>query len=520
MSEKFLLGIDTGTSVVKTLIFNVEGEEVSFSSRRLSIETAKPGWAEQDMNEVWQAVKETIQESLKKSDLAASNIAVVGISGQGDGCRLVDKHLKPVRKAILWLDGRAGEVVTRWEKEGTDLAGFRISGSATFSGTPAAIIKWLEKNEPHSLKKAKHFLFAKDWIKLKLSGKVSTDPSDASRAPINIKDRVYSDELFKLFGLSAYQDLFPRIIPSLEVAGEVSSEASEEVGLKEGTPIICGMIDVVATPVGLGAIYDGQAFSIVGTTCFNAVVTDQLILEPVGVGMTLVHALPDKFVRSMPSMAGTPNLDWFIKEFCSSEVGLGKKGEGNLYEVLEEKVKEVPLGSEGVLYHPYINPGGERAPFVKPSARAQFFGISLRHSRWHLLRSVYEGVALSMLDCFKHIPVQISEVALTGGGAKSSLWCQIFADVTGKTIKTLRTTELGALGAAIGGGVAVGIYPHMEDAVKRVVKFEKEYYPRPENHQKYQLIYQLYQNLYQRVWDAWDMRLKVIGAVQEGVFRE
>ncbi|GAH77903.1 unnamed protein product [marine sediment metagenome] len=117
-----------------------------------------------------------------------------------------------------------------------------------------------------------------------------------------------------------------------------------------------------------------------------------------------------------------------------------------------------------------------------------------------------------MLDCFKHIPVQISEVALTGGGAKSSLWCQIFADVTGKTIKTLRTTELGALGAAIGGGVAVGIYPHMEDAVKRVVKFEKEYYPRPENHQKYQLIYQLYQNLYQRVWDAWDMRLKVIGA--------
>ncbi|MFQ6067683.1 MAG: FGGY-family carbohydrate kinase, partial [bacterium] len=511
VSEKFLLGIDAGTSVVKAIIFDEQGEEVSSSSRRLSIETAKPGWAEQDMNEVWQAVRETIQESLKKSPLAVSNIAVVGISGQGDGCRLVDKHLKPVRKAILWLDGRAGEVVTNWEKEGTDLAGFRISGSVTFAGAPAAIIKWLEKNEPHSLKKAKHFLFAKDWIKLKLSGKVSTDPSDASRAPLNIKDRVYSDELFKLFGLSAYQDLFPKIIPSFEVAGEVTSEASEATGLKEGTPIISGMIDVVATPVGLGAIYDGQAFSIVGTTCFNAVVTDQLILEPLGVGMTLVHGLPDKFIRGMPSMAGTPNLDWFIKEFCGSEVGQAKKKEGSLYEVLEEKVKEVPLGSGGVLYHPYINPGGERAPFVKPSARAQFFGISLRHTRWHLLRSVYEGVALSMLDCFKNIPVQISELALTGGGAKSSLWCQIFADVTGKTIKTLRTTELGALGAAIGSGVGIGIYPHMEDAVKRVVKFEKEYYPRQPHHQKYQKFYQLYQNLYRDVWANWDVRSKLIG---------
>ncbi len=117
-----------------------------------------------------------------------------------------------------------------------------------------------------------------------------------------------------------------------------------------------------------------------------------------------------------------------------------------------------------------------------------------------------------MLDCFKYIPVQISEVALTGGGAKSSLWCQIFADVTGKTIKTLRNTELGALGAAVGGGVAVGIYPRMEDAVKRVVKLKKEYYPHPENHQKYQPLYQLYQNLYKRVWDDWDVRLKVTGA--------
>ena len=515
MSEKFLLGIDAGTSMAKAMIFGLDGEEIASASRRLFIDTAKPGWAEQDMEAVWKTVRQTICESLGKGKLGSSNIAAVGVAGQGDGCRLIDKHLKPLRRAILWLDGRAGKIVTRWEKEGLNLSGFPISGSAIFPGTAAAIIKWLEINEPHSLREAQHFLFAKDWLKLKLTGQIGTDQSDASRAPIDIQKRAYSDELFKLLGLVPYQRLFPRIVCSSEVIGEVTSEAARETGLRKGTPVISGMIDVAATPIGLGIIDEGQAFSIIGTTSFHAVISNKLILEPPGVGMTIACMFPGKFIRAMPSMAGTPNLDWFIKEFCGFEIRQAEGRGQSLYELLEEKVRKVPLGAEGVLFHPYINPGGERAPFVKSSAKAQFFGIGLRHSRWHLLRAIYEGVALAMVDCFANIPIEISEIAVSGGGARSDLWCQIFADAMGKKIKTSQTQELGALGAAMSAGLGIGIYGDVRDAVRKIVRTQKEYYPDSERHKKYQQLYELYKSLYQHVWGDWEFRLKVMNSNSE-----
>ncbi len=507
MGENFFMGIDAGTSVVKSVVFNGEGKEAATSRRKVPVETPRSGWAEQDMDLVWEKVKETIREVLQQSKIDPSTIAGVGVTGQGDGCRLLDRSLQPVRKAILWLDGRGGDIVTQWQKEGTDQTGFKIAGSTTFAGSPRTIIKWLEKNETHSLRRASHFLFAKDWIKLKLTGQINTDFSDASRGLIDIRKREFSDELFGLFGLSSYKKLFPPIKASTEITGEVTSDAAEETGLCKGTPAISGMIDVVATPIGMGAIHHGEAFSIIGSTCFNGVTTDRLILDPVGVGVTLLHALSEKFVRAMPAMAGTPNLDWFIRELCQTEK---KEKQDNLYQFLEAKIREVPLGSEGVLYHPYISPGGERAPFVKPSAKAQFFGISLRHSRWHLLRSVYEGVALSMLDCFNHIPIKISEIRVSGGGVRSRLWCQMFADVTGKDIRIPQESELGALGAAICVAVGAGIYKKIEDAVEKMVRFKNVYKPSHQNHQKYQGLYQLYRSIYQHLWYDWDLRERLI----------
>lgn len=510
MAKDFLMGIDAGTSAVKTAIFDLDGNIISLSRRPVSIEIPRPGWAEQNMDSVWEAVRDTIREVLSKSRVSSSDIAGIGISGQGDGCRLIDKQLRPVRASILWIDGRTGEIVTRWQKDGVDSRGFKISGSAIFAGTAAAIIKWLEKNEPNNLKRSCHFLFAKDWIKLKLTGQISTDESDASRGPINLEKRCYSDKLFEIFEISPYRQIFPRILPSAELSGEITSQAAEETGLRKGTPVIAGMIDVVAMPIALGVVHHGQAYAIVGTTCFNAVLADQLILESKSVGMSLAYPLSGKFIRAMPSMAGTPNLDWFVRECCLEDKREAKKGGKDFYALLEGKISKIPVGSEGIIYHPYLNPGGERAPFVKPSARAQFFGISLEHNRGHLLRAVYEGVALSMLDCFNHIPVEIQEIRLTGGGAESKLWCGIFADATGKTIKTFRGTELGAMGAALTAGVAVGIYPNLIEAVEKTVRVEKEYPPNFLHHRKYLQIYELYRQMREHLWEDWDLREKII----------
>lgn len=504
MKKEFLLGIDAGTSLVKAVIFDVEGKEVALSRKKIAIETPRPGWAEQDMDRVWEAVKETIIESVRKAKISPSSIAAIGVAGQGDGCRLLDKNFKPVRPSILWLDGRAGEIVTQWKKEGIDEEGFKISGSTIFSGATAAIVKWLTLNEPENLKKSRYFLFAKDWIKFKLTGRICTDPSDASRGPIDIKRLCYSERLFKLLGISSSLPLFPEIIYSGKIIGETTRKAARECSLRYGIPVISGMVDVVATPVGLGVVNQGEAYTIIGTTCFNAVLSPKPLFEPPGVGMNLAYAFPGNFIRAMPSMAGTPNLDWFVENLCSEEKK--KMGEEEFYKFLEEKADNIPPGSEGVLYHPYINPGGERAPFVKPAAKAQFFGISLRHSRWHLLRAVYEGVAFSVLDCFSHIPIKVSEVRISGGGAKSPLWSQIFSDVTGKTIKVTSTSELGAFGAAICAGAAVGIYPDIRQAAKSLVKFSRIYRPNSTNHSNYLELYKLYRSIYQHLWDDWDKR--------------
>jgi xylulokinase/L-xylulokinase len=513
MGKPFLLGIDAGTSLVKTVVFDQDGHEIGLNREPVSVETPRQGWAEQDMDVVWQAVKKTVGTCLKHHGISASDIAGVGIVGQGDGCRLLDETLKPVRKSILWTDGRAGQIVTAWEREGKSLSGFKICGSAIFSGAPAAILEWLRRHEPDCLKRATHFLFAKDWIKLKLTGKICTDPSDASRAPFDIRKGDYSEDFFEMLGLSPYCRLFPKVLPTTEIIGEVTREAAAETGLDAGTPVMNGMIDVVACGLGVGAVRHGQAYSIVGTTCFNGVVMDTVDLEPIGIGMTLAYAFPHQILRSMPSLAGTPNLDWFIDQFFPHEKERAKGEKTDLYALLEREASNIPVGCEGVVYHPYINPGGERAPFVKPAATAQFFGLSLRHTRWHLLRSVYEGVALSMLDCFDHIPVVVSNLMLCGGGAQSAFWCQVLSDVTGKTVSTPSGSEFGALGASVTTGLATGVYRDIGKAVERTVAVEKTFQPNMVNHQKYRELYRLYKSLYQHVWDDWDMRATIINQI-------
>lgn len=512
MQDKFLLGIDAGTSVVKSVLFNLEGKEISIARRKVSILTPRQGWAEQDMDDAWEKVKETIFEAVEKASISSSSIAGIGVTGQGDGCRLIDEDYRPLRPAILWLDGRAGDIVTEWEKKGYDEEAFRVSGHTTFAGSPAALIRWLAENETENLKKAKAFLFAKDWVKFKLTGTLSTDPSDASEMPLDLKNISYSQDLFRLFGISEHVSLFPEIVFSSNVIGETTREAAEECNLQEGTPVIAGMIDVVATAVGLGVVREGQAYSILGTTSFNGVLSEEPLFSP-RAGMNFVYAFPEKIVRSMASMAGTPNLDWSVKNLCAGE--RKEKEEEEFYRFLEERMEEIPPGAEGIIYHPYISPGGERAPFVKPTAKAQFFGVSLRHTRWHLLRAVYEGVALSILDCFRHISVEVDEVRLSGGGAKSSIWPKILSDVLGVPVRVSLVSELGSLGAAMTAGIAVGVYSRVEEAADKVVKLSATYYPDKENHRLYGRLYELYRSICQHVWDDWDRRDQILKILQK-----
>jgi sugar (pentulose or hexulose) kinase len=232
------------------------------------------------------------------------------------------------------------------------------------------------------------------------------------------------------------------------------------------------------------------------------------------VGMTLCHGVKGRWMRMLAAMTATPNLDWFLKELGG---GLGidaREGDEGIYDHLEKIVGSVPAGSEGVIFHPYLFPGGERGPFVKPTARASFTGLNLNHSSRHLLRAVYEGVAFATLDCYRHMPIDPKVVYLSGGGANSGVWCQIMADCLGKPVSVPEGSQFGAKGAALNIGVPVGVYRNAQEAVSKSVKMTRFYEPSSANSRLYQQLYEVYRLTAARQMDLWDLRAGIVGKAE------
>lgn len=502
---KFLLGIDAGTSVVKCSIMDLEGNELGTANRKVPINTPNPNWAEQDMDKVWQGVTEIILEALAKTSVKADEVIGIGVTGQGDGSWLVDKEGRPVGPAILWTDGRAGEIVNRWLREGVVDKAYDITGTGPYAGSTNAILRWRVENQQDLLKQAYKNIWCMDWVEYKLTGRLCTDESNPSLFGLDIRRRTYSDEMLELYGLTSIKHLLPEIVQSTEIVGYVTKEAAELTGLKEGTPVVKGMFDVVACATGVGAVNSGDACSIMGTTCFNEAVFAEPAFEPRNVGMSICHGVPGLWLKAMGVNYGTPNLDWFLREFGTPYHAEAEKRGVSVFRVLDEVISGIAVGSDGVIYSPYLCPGGERAPFVKPEARAQFFGLTEEHTRDHMLRAVYEGVALAMRDCYEAIPGEVTNVHLSGGGAKSDVWCQILADVTGKVMRIPAGTEFGAKGVAIFAGVAVGEFKDINDAVAKTVRFEREFYPKEENTRKYDELFKVYRKLRDDVFETWDL---------------
>ncbi|WP_315115885.1 FGGY-family carbohydrate kinase [uncultured Clostridium sp.] len=502
--KKYLIGVDAGTSLVKSVLFDLQGHELFVSKQKTQVLTPRQDWAEQDMYSVFQATLNTLRELVDESNISSKDVLAIGVTAQGDGCWMIDKNGDPIRNAILWSDGRAGNIINEWQESGVSDEAYKICGSSLFPGAQNAILKWLKHNEEENLSKVAHAFYCKDWLRYKLTGVVATDESDASLPHVNIRTKTYSQELFKLYGIDDLNHLFPEIIPSTKAFAPLLKNVADFTGLMEGTPVVISPFDVISASIGVGAINDGNACSIVGTTCFNEVTMSSPDITPLNVGMTIAHGIPNKWMRALGAMMGTPNIDWCIDNICALDKEYSKNSNINLFSFLEEKVQNVPVGSNGVIYHPYLSPGGERAPFVKPTARAQFTGICMDHNRYDLLRAVYEGVAMEMLDCYKHMPGEINEVRLSGGGASSSFWCQMFSDATGKIMKVPHGSEFGAKGAIINASVAINLFSSFEDAVENMVRIERQFNPNMDNNLKYEKLYDCYRDVYKAQWDLWD----------------
>ncbi len=504
-ADKYLLGIDVGTSVIKSVLFDVDGKEVAVARRESPVEHPLPDRSEADMERIWALTLETIREvaSRETADGARLGKSVVGIGITGTCCGawLVDAQGSPVRPAILWNDGRASNILAEWQRSGLVDHIFAISGNALFPGYTLPVLAWLRRYEPQSLERSRWLLFAKDWIRFKLTGVIATEESDCSYIPFDIRRRVLSHELFNLAGVGDCSHLFPRMLRGYDLGGRLLPEVARATGLIPDTPVVAGLVDVVASTLGTGVCRPGQACSIVGTSALNSLVSNHPLFEPPGVGVQAV--MPgENWLRSLVNTSGTLNIDWMLDNLAVPERERAEREGRDVFELIEEVVETVPVGSGGVLYHPYINTAGVVSPFVNAAARAQFFGISIANTRAHLMRAIYEGVALSMLDAYENMPERCEKVLLSGGGARSKFWSQMFADATGKRIEVAEGSEFGARGVAMMAGIGAGVYRNVEDAasIVRVVRYHD---PRPEHHHNYRELYTLYRELYRLLGDAW-----------------
>jgi sugar (pentulose or hexulose) kinase len=471
--SRFLLGIDAGSSVTKAAVFDRYGNQLARGFQRTELKRPQPGWSEVDPGAAWEAAKVAIRMALTAGSLTGDDIAAVGISAAMVGAWLVDEHGNALRPGINWEDCRTQDMLDRRVSSDPTFYHriFQSDGCVMQQGCTLPLIAWLREHEGGAVERAAHIFSYKDFLRMKLTGRAAADRTEAAVAPGDARMRDRSPGMLELFGLTDLAAKLPDVRESESLAGTVSGEAALATGLREGTPVAIGAGDVPSTVTGASALEDGMTMAILGTTCMVGVVSDVPVFSPPDLG--LLFTLPgETWYRAMVNVAGTLNLDWAIATIMREHAQ-----DPDRFAIIEEMIADIPIGSEGVVFLPYLSESGIIAPVVATRARAGFHGLVPRHERGHLMRAVYEGVVLAIRDLLEVLPSSGGDILLTGGGAASRPWTQMIADALGRTVLVPEGTEFGARGAALLAGTAIGWFPSVRDASISTRRIDRRHEP-------------------------------------------
>lgn len=490
--KEVIIGVDGGTTAVKAVAFDLNGAIQATHHESVPVQYGDSGEAEQDMDLIWKAVATCLKEVAASLD--DTKIVGIGLTGQGDGVWLVDEEGNSPRPAANWLDGRAAKRVDEWDADGRAAKVLEVTGTTIFGGLFPVLIEELAESEPDVVAKATTQLNCKDWIRFKLTGERATDYTEASRSFLDVRDASgFSEELARELGLEEFMRLLPEIRHSAGKASPLSAEAAKITGIPEGTPVGVGMIDVAVTGMGLGAINDGDSWLILGTTAFVGTLLPSVSERRSDLSMVLATGNGKQVLEFMAPMTGTPNLDWIRQT-----LGLADED----WETIESKARKAKPGSRGVVYLPYASPGGERAPFLDTNASASWSGMSLTSTPADILRSVYEGVAFSLVECIETLEID-GDLVVSGGGFRSDLICEILADATGKTVIRQDAPEAGARGAAVLALVSAGRFDNIEEAAEALRTSMQKFEPNPENFEIYQKTHRVFVDTRKAIQPIW-----------------
>jgi len=472
---QLLLAHDLGTTGNKATLYDPEGKLLAGSFSGYGTHYGPPGQVEQDPADWWRAVCESTRELIAASGVGPGEIACVSFSGQMMGCLPVGADGRPLRRSIIWADQRAVPQAERLVERVGRERGYAITGHRLSPSYSAAKAMWLAEHEPEVVRRARCFLQAKDYAVFRLTGTVATDYSDASGTNLfDLQRREWSAELFEAAGLDPAQ--WPALHPAATVVGEVTPEAAEETLLRSGTPVAIGGGDGSCAAVGAGVVREGAAYSYIGSSSWVALASREPLADPKLRTVTFHHLPADLLMPTGTMQAAGGSYQWLAEVVCDLLCDrVSEEGYLDTYEYLDDLADGPPMAGAPVLFLPYLL--GERSPHWNPDARGVFIGMTPETGLGSLARAVLDGVALNLgliLDIFRELGAQVEAVRLIGGGAKSRLWRQIMADVHGVPVRQAEhLEEATSLGAAICGGVAVGLYRDYtvaEDLVKIVAE--------------------------------------------------
>ncbi len=499
---EFLVGCDVGTSGTKAVVMDVEGNVLGTKYVEYPLMTPRPGWAEHDPQWYWNAVADTIRSSIQQSHVNPKDIKGVSISALSPACILVDKNLRPLQMAHIWMDRRATrECDWMREKIGEDRV-FELSANPIDGYYATAKLLWEKNNRPELYKQAYKMQTAADYPAMKLTGKAVTDYSNASLIGIafDVRKKRWDTDLLEEIGIDV--DKMPEPYPCEEVIGEVTREAAGETGLAPGTPVVAGTVDCNAAWVAGGAVDPGDASLVMGTAGVLGIVHD----EPKFTRhmITIVHTAYSK--RCYTTLAALVScgalIRYFRDHFGQAELEAQRLLGVDAYNVMNLEAEKVPVGSDGLIVLPYFM--GERTPIWAPLARGVLFGMSLAHTRGHVIRAFMEGVGYGLLHNFELIKasgLKIKMPMVIGeGGAHSRLWRQIIADILNIDGVYMKESKGAPVGNAVLAGVGVGIFKDFH-IVKEWVKVTDEVHPIPENREYYMKLYKIYRALYEQLKD-------------------
>ena len=494
MEKKYLLGIDIGTSACKVALFTLDGQVKAAASGDYAVYYPKPGWAEQNPDEWWDAVCQATKKCLEKGAVAPEEIAGIGIDGQGWSAIAIDREGHVLTNTPIWMDTRAQDICDRLNAQiGADRI-FEVSGNMLRpSYTPAKII-WYKENLPEVYAKIDKILQANSFIAYRLTGAVTQDICQSYGFHcFNMRTGQWDMDMCDELGIPRH--FLPKIVPCHQVVGTVTEEAAVQIGLVSGIPVVAGGLDAACGALGAGVIHAGETQEQGGQAGGMSICMDSYTADP-----RLIlgyHVVPGKWLLQGGSTGGGGVMKWMEREFGAYERSIAKETGKSSLDQYNEQAAAIPPGSEGVVFLPYMS--GERSPIWDPNAKGVFYGLDFGKTKAHMIRAAMEGVAFSLkhnLDIAESVGAHVEVLRAMGGSANSLLWTQIKTDITGKKVIVPFSDAATTLGAVLLAGVGVGIYRDFDDAVNRTVHITREHTPDDSTHDAYMRNYEIYLDLY------------------------